>query len=34
VQRQGWKTLQQDGFEKVRRGVSTIEEVFGSYIRE
>ncbi len=34
VQRQGWKTLQQDGFEKVRRGVSTIEEVLGAYIRE
>jgi len=34
AQRQGWKTLEQDGFEKVLRGVTTVEEVLGSYIRE
>jgi type IV pilus assembly protein PilB len=34
AQRLGWKTLEQDGFEKVIHGVTTIEEMLGSYIRE
>jgi type IV pilus assembly protein PilB len=34
AQQLGWKTLEQDGFEKVQRGVTTIEEMLGSYIRE
>jgi type IV pilus assembly protein PilB len=34
AQRMGWRTLEQDGYAKVLRGRTTIEEVLGSYIQE
>ena len=34
TERLGLQTLQQDGFCKVREGVTTVEEVIGSHIQE